>query len=1828
MPVLYVPGHADPALRGAVTGGRFLTTSVRAAVRVEATRAAGARVAVEVDDDDLIELTLADGLTWWTTPAQLREDLRPTHRGDGAGPVPGGDLVLGPVLQLGPPHRGAGGIAIEALRVLGIDLPGQTAHAIAAHIERKLDPGPGLYRFVGPDRLGERVSADDLAGAAPSLVFIHGTASTSTGSFGGLADADTGVSPAWRALQQRYGDRIFAFEHETLTRSPLDNAVDLLDALPAGANLHLVTHSRGGLVGEIVARAQTEGLPFNDLEQDVFKREERAAELAATQTLNQLLQDRRLRVERFVRVACPAAGTTLASGRLDVYLNVIFNLLGRIPGLGQSLVYDFVADFAKAVAKERTDPAALPGLEAMMPGSPLVRVLNNPARTITSDLAVIAGDVKGQGLLRRLLVLATDLYYRAQHDYVVNTAAMYGGSPRLPARARYFFIQDGEISHFQYFRHTPTREALVRALAGETAHEHGFRPVQALHEEAAQDLAGVRGEPPAFDPARPTVVLIPGIMGSSLHVADGRDDSDRIWVNLFRLAGGGLARLTIDAPYDVQARGLVGVAYGKAERYLRRHYNLVAFPYDWRRSIADAADALAEQIEGVLDHDPLQPIRLLAHSMGGLVARTMIARHPDVWARLRALAAPRDGEPPRGALLVMLGTPNGGSYVIPEVVVGRAKTVRKLAMVDLRHEPAEILEIVTRFPGLLELLPVHDRHGRDYFERAVWDELVVQYSPGTWAPPSAAHLRAARAVWDTLGGAPYEPDAMVYVAGHDRATPIGHRVDESGALRFLATIDGDGRVPWSSGIPTELDQARRVWYMDVPHGKMAAEPDVFPALRDLLEMGTTDRLPQTPPADRSVVVIEFETPEPMPEAYPDEATLAAELVGFELTPEAEAEEAQPVAVSVTHGDLAYARYPVAVGHHRGDGIVSAEKSLDYHLGGRLSKLHRIGIYPGEIETAEVVLMPAEHAPQGGIVIGLGSFGDLKPGLLARSYAHAVLMLAARWDERLRQDGAAPSESRLGLSTVLVGSGFGGLTLRASIQAILEGVHQANERLRAASFARTIEAVEFIERYEDNAVRAAHTADDLIKQQQVRGFALAEPCFRRVQGAHLAAFERGEADWWDRIRVEGVDTKTGQPRSGLTFTVVTDRAGAPVESLPDQRRPLRRFLQEAVTEASWGQELAQTLFELLIPNDFKPYLGDRRNVLLILDKVSAEYPWELLHDGRNTEHGPLATRAGLIRQLATDTYRTGANLVTGRDALVVGAPNLGPDADFSALPGAVAEAHAVEAMLKDRFEVTKQVERSAAELIRKLLTREYRVLHLAGHGVFQHEVAIPGAEGDEAEQTERVTGMVIGPDDFLTPAIIEQMRRVPELVFINCCFGQTTARAEIESANRNRLAASLGTQLIRMGVRAVVVTGWAIDDAAAKTFAEVFYTQMVAGETFGTAVQVARERTYREHAESTTWGAYQCYGDPYFRLLDAAARGGVMDEHFLVPLEAARRLENLIEQSKTASERQWEGLCGELRGMAQAVAARRWDDGDSRLLELLAQAHRELDLQPEALSYYARLTEPHRTGYAVNAYEDAALLKTRLGAGRVITRKGQGEAFDGDLVQAEAGFGKLAALRTEPARETWLNRMGGAAKHMARVYKALGKHDRMLEMLRIAEDHYHEAHEAIAARRGVTDHYPLMNWLMIEAVLGWVDRVTPLSEAQVEQRRRLIEAALQEAEAAEVHHPSFWEYSVEAVAHLFYLIDQKVEPHPAGADGPYRDIERKHQAHGEPMVDIYRKAWRRGGSYRVSRSINDQFAFLIDMLRLDEPATTDKQRAQQQLAHELGQLHAEVREFMQ
>ena len=106
----------------------------------------------------------------------------------------------------------------------------------------------------------------------------------------------------------------------------------------------------------------------------------------------------------------------------------------------------------------------------------------------------------------------------------------------------------------------------------------------------------------------------------------------------------------------------------------------------------------------------------------------------------------------------------------------------------------------------------------------------------------------------------------------------------------------------------------------------------------------------------------------------------------------------------------------------------------------------------------------------------------------------------------------------------------------------------------------------------------------------------------------------------------------------------------------------------------------------------------------------------------------------------------------------------------------------------------------------------------------------------------------------------------------------------------------------MGVRAVVAAGWAVEDDAAALFARTFYERLLGGAEFGRAVHQARVEVYRRFPRSNTWGAYQCYGDPAWKLTRDA--GDVPTEQrvelFASATQAATELSNLAARLKTGA----------------------------------------------------------------------------------------------------------------------------------------------------------------------------------------------------------------------------------------------------------------------------------------------------------------------------------------
>jgi hypothetical protein len=446
-----------------------------------------------------------------------------------------------------------------------------------------------------------------------------------------------------------------------------------------------------------------------------------------------------------VRVACPARGTLLASKRLDAYLSV-FKWSLELAGIA---VVPAIVDFLAAVATRREDPAKIPGLSAQIPDNPLFKWLYAATDPIPGDLRVVAGDIEGDSVLSWLKTLVADSFYWTDNDLVVQTRSMYGGVPR-DNQATFVLDQGGKVSHFKYFSNEESASAIMNALVdGDT---RKFRPI-GPKSWAGDDSSGARAAPARAAPAaadKPAVFVLPG---HSRQQSRGRRPTDLV---------GTADRLR---PEEAGVRTRQGQGHaGRPARPLRRlvpvsrrnargrRIRLRLARSARRRSSparrCRAGGARAREGNGL-------PVRIVAHSMGGLLARTMLLERPQVWKAMMSR---------EGARVLMLGTPNGGSWAPMQVLSGDDSFGNLLVTIGAPFSGHEARTLMAAFPGFIQL------------QASLLEPSLGLASAATWKKLAADDLAAAReqSVWHNL---PLQLD--VYEWG----VPTQDALDQAVALR-------------------------------------------------------------------------------------------------------------------------------------------------------------------------------------------------------------------------------------------------------------------------------------------------------------------------------------------------------------------------------------------------------------------------------------------------------------------------------------------------------------------------------------------------------------------------------------------------------------------------------------------------------------------------------------------------------------------------------------------------------------------------------------------------------------------------------------------------------------------------------------------------------------------------------------------------------------------------------------------------------------------------------------------------------------------------------------
>lgn len=307
------------------------------------------------------------------------------------------------------------------------------------------------------------------------------------------------------------------------------------------------------------------------------------------------------------------------------------------------------------------------------------------------------------------------------------------------------------------------------------------------------------------------VYLLPGIMGSRLGYSISGNLHKVLWIDPDAIAAGRLTELALPGKRRIRALGVQIFMYLKLKLQLERAGFDVRFhAYDWRRDVLTLGRELIARIRD----DAATPVALVAHSMGGLVARAAMARDSD-----RHIAR-----------LVMLGTPNFGSFASVLALRGAYPPVHKIAMLDHKHDPdAHARRVFVTFPGLCQLLPATKRAtALDLHKPSSW--------PEDGPRPSAALLTRGATFRARLAPA---DERCALIAGVDQETVTGV-VRRGREFIYQLTRNGDGTVPLErAALP-----GARTYYVREGHSELPTNNQVIAAVIDLITRANTDRLPR------------------------------------------------------------------------------------------------------------------------------------------------------------------------------------------------------------------------------------------------------------------------------------------------------------------------------------------------------------------------------------------------------------------------------------------------------------------------------------------------------------------------------------------------------------------------------------------------------------------------------------------------------------------------------------------------------------------------------------------------------------------------------------------------------------------------------------------------------------------------------------------------------------------------------------------------------------------------------------------------------------------------
>lgn len=563
-------------------------------------------------------------------------------------------------------------------------------------------------------------------------------------------------------------------------------------------------------------------------------------------------------------------------------------------------------------------------------------------------------------------------------------------------------------------------------------------------------------------------------------------------------------------------------------------------------------------------------------------------------------------------------------------------------------------------------------------------------------------------------------------------------------------------------------------------------------------------------------------------------------------------------ITVTGGDITKTPAPVVVaGQYKGVAPLRAVESLDKALGKWITQASNRGMIGGNLgELFFIPVLRRQIEAQSILLASMGEYGHFTYSSLCYLMMNVTYAISAL--------------GHTGFSTVLIGSGSGGLRIADALKGMLSGICDALDHIKAESRVK-IKELEIIE-LDENRHREILKALESLRRNSFRSveISVAEkvlPGFGRKRGETNQTGRDSDTEFVNRITIE-------HGEDGFQFSALTNSAVVPVRKVEVQR-----FFTDSIAKELKGsgdeetlKKFGRLLHRYIFPEDFEQLIQSNKGLTIVVDKTTAALPWEMAclgpdEDKRRIYFGRDLRLTRQFRSMLSAAPGIAPPVNKSLKFLVIADPAAEEDLQ---LEGARREGEQVKELLEEikkelsitnpeyKIEIVSRIgdECRPVELLALILDKTFDVIHYSGHGIFD-------------EKQPNNSGWVFGRNYILSAREIFRTRQVPRLVFANACFSAVVRGGSVESEGKespaeqaNQKLAGLAEAFFARGVQNYVGTGWKVDDEVAVKFATEFYRNALRGEFLSQSLANARTAIFEC---GSTWGAYQFYGQSNARI---------------------------------------------------------------------------------------------------------------------------------------------------------------------------------------------------------------------------------------------------------------------------------------------------------------------------------------------------------------------------